>query len=83
MIDDLTFAEGRLLHIHPFEDFNGRVTRLLLIELTCRLDLPEVDPAVSREERSRYFPALRAYDRGDPQPLAGIWRHRFLQGSPS
>lgn len=26
----LAFAEGRLLSIHPFRDFNGRVTRLCL-----------------------------------------------------
>ena len=77
LIDDLTFAEGRLLEIHPFEDFNGRVTRLLLTELMCRHDLPEIDPAVSAEETSHYFSALQAYDHRDPRPLAAIWRRRF------
>ena len=42
LIDDLAFAEGRLLHVHPFEDFNGRVSRLFLIELLYRLDLPVI-----------------------------------------
>ena len=76
-IETLTFAEGKLLEIHPFDDFNGRVTRLLLIELTCRFDLPEIDPAVSVEEKERYFAALQAYDHGDPRPLAAIWRRRL------
>lgn len=80
-IETLTFAEGKLLEIHPFEDFNGRLTRLLLIELTCRLDLPEMDPAVSVEERDRYFAALQAYDHGNPRPLAAIWRLRLSGGS--
>ena len=83
LIEDLVFAEGRLLHVHPFEDFNGRVSRLFLIELLYRLDLPVVDPATaSSEETRRYFAALQSYDRHDPRPLAAIWRHRFAQGSP-
>ena len=81
LIDDLVFAEGRLLHIHPFADFNGRVSRLFLAELLYRLDLPAVDPAAaSEEETRRYFRALRAYDQRDPRPLAAIWRHRFKHG---
>ena len=83
LIADLTFAEGRLLHVHPFEDFNGRVSRLFLIELLYRLDLPAIDPAASSPEQTkRYFAALRAYDRHDARPLSAIWRHRFAQGTP-
>ena len=82
LIDDLAFAEGRLLHVHPFEDFNGRVSRLFLVELMYRLDLPVIDPATSSEEETqRYFAALRAYDRHDSVPLAEIWRHRFARGT--
>ena len=81
IIDDLVFAEGRLLHVHPFADFNGRVSRLFLTELLYRLDLPAIDPAAaSEEETRRYFQALRAYDQHDPRPLAAIWRHRFERG---
>ena len=81
VIEDLTFAEGRLLHIHPFEDFNGRVTRLFLIEMLHRLGLPQVEPvAGTPEETEHYLQALRAYDRNDPRPLAAVWRRRFGQG---
>ena len=76
--DVLAFAEGRLLHIHPLEDFNGRVSRLFLIELLYRLGLPVTDPAVfSAKEAKGYFTALQAYDRHDPRPLSAIWRRRF------
>ena len=83
LIEDLAFAEGRLLHIHPFEDFNGRVSRLFLIELLYRMNLPVVDPAASSpEDANRYFAALRAFDRHDPRPLCAIWRRRIAQESP-
>ena len=83
LIEHLAFAEGRLLHVHPFEDFNGRVSRLFLIELLYRLELPVIDPAASSpEETRRYFGALEAYDRHDPRPLSAIWRHRFAHGTP-
>lgn len=78
LIETLTFAEGQLLHIHPFEDFNGRTTRLFLIELLYRLDLPIVDPATEEgDETGRYFAALRAYDNSDNSSLAAFWRERF------
>jgi CRISPR-associated endonuclease/helicase Cas3 len=81
LIETLTFAEGQLLHIHPFEDFNGRATRLFLIELLYRLELPIVDPATDAgEETQRYFAALRAYDKRDNRPLAAFWRERFEKG---
>ena len=77
-ITDFTFAEGRLLHIHPFKDFNGRVSRLFLIELLCRLDLSVVASSIASPAPSKhYFAALRAYDRHDPGPLTAIWRRRF------
>ena len=43
LLETLSFAEGRLLSIHPFTDFNGRVTRLFLREILRRLELPPMD----------------------------------------
>ena len=78
IIADLAFAEGRLLHIHPFKDFNGRVARLFLIELLYRLDLQMTDPATASPDEARhYFAALRAYDHGNSRPLSTIWRDRL------
>lgn len=45
-LDTLAFAEDRLLTIHPFPDFNGRLTRLWLRELLRRARLPQVTLAV-------------------------------------
>lgn len=81
LVELLAHAEGRLLHIHPFEDFNGRVTRLFLLELLYRLDLPIVTLGTEPgPETERYFSALRAFDAHDPRPLEAIWRSRFEKG---
>ena len=78
LLEFLAFAEGRLLSIHPFRDFNGRTTRLLLAELLRRLRLPPVDPTPDgADERERFLMALRAADHADWQPLIVAWINRF------
>ena len=74
----LAFAEGRLLTIHPFADFNGRLTRLWLWELLRRLRLPPVELAPSSAEATtNYLTALRSADRADFAPLTKLWRTRL------
>ena len=60
LIEFLAFAEGRLLSIHPFVDFNGRATRLFLTLLLRRLDLPALDPTPSDAGTPAYLAALAA-----------------------
>jgi CRISPR-associated endonuclease/helicase Cas3 len=80
-LEALAFAEGRLLSIHPFPDFNGRVTRVFIDLLTRKLRLPDVDPTPdSGEATERYLHALRAADKNNWRPLMDIWRERFEQG---
>lgn len=81
ILESLAFAEGRLLWIHPFEDFNGRTTRVLLAELLRRLELPDIDPTPEPgEDTRRYLDALEAADHADWAPLMAIWRQRFEKG---
>jgi len=75
----LAFAEGRLLSIHPFADFNGRATRLFLRLVLRRLELPAVDLVPSAEATADYLQALAAGDRAHWAPLAAIWRERLAQ----
>ena len=76
--DTLAFAESRLLTIHPFADFNGRLVRLWLWELLRRLKLPPVRlvPRL-KVETEIYLAALRAGDQKNYQPLAEIWMLRL------
>jgi len=84
LLESLAFAEGRLLTIHPFTDFNGRVTRLFLRELLRRLELPPVDlvPTDAPGEAA-YRSALRAADILNWHPLTDIWKRRFEEFSES
>ncbi|MGH8563951.1 MAG: hypothetical protein ACREXW_07610 [Gammaproteobacteria bacterium] len=80
-LECLAFAEGRLLSIHPFEDFNGRLTRAFLAEILQRLDLPAVDPTPEAgQDTERYRQTLKAADRADWGPLVTVWRERFEKG---
>jgi CRISPR-associated endonuclease/helicase Cas3 len=80
-LETLAFAEGRLLSIHPFTDFNGRVSRIFIDWLTRRLSLPDIDPTPDDGEATqRYLTALRAGDRLNWQPLMAIWRERLAEG---
>lgn len=77
LLETLAYAEGRLLSIHPFADFNGRVTRLFLRELLRRLDLLAVDLVPDPARPESYLAALRAADAKHWQPLMSIWRGRL------
>ena len=81
-LETLAFAEGRLLSIHPFADFNGRVARVFVDYLTRLLKLPDVDPTPDMgADTERYLDALRAADRHHWQPLMAVWRARFESGA--
>jgi CRISPR-associated endonuclease/helicase Cas3 len=78
LLETLAFIEGRLLTIHPFPDFNGRVTRVFLREVMRRLDIPFVRlaPATGLPTQ-RYLEALACADRSDWRPLMSVWRQRI------
>ena len=78
-IETLAYAEGEFLHIHPFQDFNGRTIRAILSELLVRFDMPLVDAAVKREtqEFEEYQNALAEYDNGRIASLIEFWQDRF------
>jgi fido (protein-threonine AMPylation protein) len=79
-IEALAFAEASVLHIHPFDDFNGRAVRVLALELVRRFDLPMARAWVEQgPETVEYWEALRAFDlHRSLQPMIEFWlNHRF------
>ncbi len=54
-------------NIHPFQDGNGRVGRLLLNNILLKHDLPPVN--IELINRKRYYQSLQAYEKeGDLRP---------------
>ena len=82
-LETLAFAEGRLLSIHPFADFNGRVSRIFIDLLTRVLNLPDVDPTPDPgESTAQYLAAPREADSNDWRALMDIWRRRIGEAVP-
>ena len=57
--------------IHPFDDGNGRVVRLLLNYVLLRIGLPPL--VIKSRERRRYLDAIALADAGDLTPLEGLF----------
>lgn len=69
-IEIATNAHYDLILIHPFDDGNGRLARILMNLVLMRFELP---PAVIRtEEKSGYYEALRIADGGERKPFTRL-----------
>ena len=66
VISLLAWFQNRFVWIHPFNDYNGRVGRLLTNLLALNLDLPlfEIN-ADSETDRKNYIDAMKYADKQD------------------
>lgn len=70
VISLLAWFQHRLAWIHPFNDYNGRVARLLTNLLLLNLGLPIITiTAETGKERERYVEAMKAADQHDHSKL--------------
>src|SRR3989339_537904 len=66
----LAWAHHRFLWIHPFTDYNGRISRLLINIILLNLDLPTIELQVETPSgRKRYVNALQVADEYNLEPL--------------
>jgi len=62
--------------IHPFQDGNGRVGRLLLINVLIKHRLPPLN--IELENRKEYYEALREYQAtGDLRPMLNLMLREY------
>ncbi|MGW5302179.1 hypothetical protein ACWEQV_28520 [Rhodococcus aetherivorans] len=61
-LEALAYLEDQALHVHPFEDLNGRAVRVMVAEAMRRLDFLVLELSVERDtaEHARYVAAMRA-----------------------
>jgi Fic family protein len=57
----------RFVRIHPFDDGNGRMSRLLMNLILLRHGYPMT--VIKADDRNRYLAALSAADAGEPEPF--------------
>lgn len=73
---EAAWLHHRFVRTHPFQDGNGRVSRLLMASCYMRRGL--VSPLIRAEAREDYFDALQRADAGD---LRGFARYIAVQAS--
>lgn len=70
VIELLTWFQHRLVWIHPFKDYNGRVARLLTNLLALNLGLPILPiKAETGRDRASYIKAMKLADNHDYSKL--------------
>lgn len=69
----LAWAHHRFLWIHPFQDYNGRIGRLLNNIILLNLDLPPIELKIETTSgRKTYIAALQSADNFDYAKLEKI-----------
>ena len=60
------WAQHRFVWIHPFNDYNGRIARILTNLIFLKLGLPLLEIRIdSKKDRERYIKAMQFADKND------------------
>ena len=66
IIELLAWFQHRFVVIHPFQDFNGRLARMLTSFILLKLELPPIEIAANtKTDRDHYLEAMYKADEGD------------------
>lgn len=66
----LAWFQHQFVFIHPFQDYNGRIARMLTLLLLLQFKLPPVEISVESDiDRTTYLEAMYQGDEGDLLPL--------------
>jgi len=73
MVGLLALFQHRFVVIHPFVDYNGRISRMFTNYILMREELPTIEiPVTTNLLRKKYIQALRKADEGNYQALQDI-----------
>lgn len=73
MAELLALFQHRFVVIHPFVDYNGRMSRMFTNYLLMREELPTIEiPVTTKLLRKKYIQALQKADEGNYQALQDI-----------
>src|SRR3989339_1998924 len=66
----LAWFQHRFVWIHPFQDYNGRVARMITIQILLRMELPPIEiKAESNTDRQKHLNAMYSADEGNYEKL--------------
>lgn len=70
VVELLAWFQHQFVFIHPFQDYNGRIARMLTIAILLRLDLPPIEiKSNTLTDRKKYLEAMYSADSGDYSKL--------------
>jgi len=70
VVELLAWFQHRFIWIHPFQDYNGRIARMLTIVILLKLNLPPIEvKADTRLDRKKYLESMYAADNDDLSKL--------------
>lgn len=70
VVEILAWFQHRLVFIHPFQDYNGRIARMLTTLILLQLNLPPIEvKAETGQDRKQYLKAMQRADEGNFNPL--------------
>lgn len=61
----LAWFQHRFVVIHPFQDYNGRIARMLTVLILLKLNLPVAEIKAQEKDRVDYLHAMQKADQGD------------------
>ncbi len=77
----LAWFQHRFVYIHPFQDYNGRVARMMTILILLKLNLPPIELiAESKIDRNKYLKALQNADAGNFSMLEALIGNALVEG---
>ncbi len=75
IIELLAWFQHSLVWIHPFQDYNGRLARMLTTLVILQLGLPPIEiKANTKQDRENYLQAMYSADKGDYSKLESLIR---------
>ncbi len=73
VVELLAWFQHRFVWIHPFQDYNGRVARMLTILILLKLNLPPIEiKAETGLDRKKYLEAMYSADGGNYEKLENL-----------
>lgn len=82
LIEFLAWMHHRFLWIHPFQDYNGRIGRLLTNVILLNLNLPPIELKIeTKQGRRKYIKALQKADNGDLSCLEKLIKSSIIEAT--
>ncbi len=82
LVELLAWTHHRFLWIHPFQDYNGRISRLLTNIILLNLDFPPIELRVETPARRKiYVDALQTADAGDCSLLEKLFNEALSEAA--